>query len=77
MLEEIIFCVQSKAGKFDSYFAPSAWYVALPCWFLVITLGTLSGLPWVKWRFSLRTLLIATTLVAVVLGVVAMMPRGS
>jgi hypothetical protein len=26
--------------------------------------------PWVRWRFSLRTLLIATTLVAVVLGAI-------
>jgi hypothetical protein len=29
-------------------------------WILVI--------PWLRWRFSLRNLLIATTLVAVVLG---------
>jgi hypothetical protein len=27
--------------------------------------------PWLPWRFSLRTLLIATTLVAVVLGIIA------
>ena len=26
--------------------------------------------PWLRWRFSLRTLLIATTLVAVVLGLI-------
>jgi hypothetical protein len=61
----------SKAGKFDSYFSPSQWYVAVPCWFLVITLGTLAGLPWLPLtglRFSLRTLLIATTLIAGVLG---------
>jgi hypothetical protein len=58
----------SKAGKFDSYFSPSVWYVALPCWFLFITLGTLAGLLWFRWRYSLRTLLIVTTLVAVGLG---------
>jgi hypothetical protein len=27
--------------------------------------------PWLRWRFSLRTLLIATTLIAIVLGVIA------
>jgi hypothetical protein len=62
--------VQSKAGKFDSYFAPSTWYVAVPCWFLVIAFGTLAGLPWLGLRFSLRTLLIAMTLVAVGLGLI-------
>ena len=29
------------------------------------------GFRWLHWRFSLRTLLIATTLVAVVLGLIA------
>ena len=62
---------QSKAFKFESYFASSQWYVATPCWFLVITLGTLGALPWIKWRFSVRTLLIATTLVAVVAALMA------
>jgi len=31
----------------------------------------LFAVPWIPWRFSLRTLLIATTLVAAVLGLVA------
>jgi hypothetical protein len=35
---------------------------------LVLASATLAGIPWIR-RFSLRTLLIATTLVAVVLGV--------
>jgi hypothetical protein len=34
-------------------------------------------LPWVRWRFSLRTLLIAATVVAVGLGLIVMMLRGS
>ncbi len=32
--------------------------------------AALAALPWLRWRFSLRTLLIATTLVAVVLGLI-------
>jgi hypothetical protein len=36
-----------------------------PIWFLALTCA---ALPWISLRFSLRTLLIATTLVAVVLG---------
>ena len=32
--------------------------------------AALAAAPWLCWRFSLRTLLIATTLVAVVLGVI-------
>jgi hypothetical protein len=41
----------------------------------VIALG---GLPWIlelKWRFSLRTLLIATTVVAVVLELIVWLSR--
>ena len=36
---------------------------------LVATLLT-GALPWLRWRFSLRTLLIATTLIAVIMGLV-------
>jgi hypothetical protein len=43
-----------------------------PHYLLVLTAAILAGLPWLRWsrRFSLRTLLIAMTLVAVVLGLV-------
>jgi hypothetical protein len=42
----------------------------VPSWFLVVFAATLATLPWIHCRFSLRTLLIATTLVAVVLGLI-------
>ena len=41
-----------------------------PFWCLVLLTIALSALPWLRYRFSLRTLLIATTLVALVLGLV-------
>jgi hypothetical protein len=50
---------------------PNGLYV--PHWFLVLLATTFATLPWIRyfeWRFSLRTLLIATTLVAVVLGLI-------
>jgi hypothetical protein len=46
---------------------------AFPHWFVVLLFTTLAAAPWlfkICWRFSLRTLLIATTLVAVVLGLI-------
>jgi hypothetical protein len=40
-----------------------------PHWFLILTLASLGILPWLPLkRFSLRTLLIATTLIAALLG---------
>ena len=40
------------------------------CW-LVVRVAVPSFIaPWIRWSFSLRTLLVATTLVAVVLGMV-------
>jgi hypothetical protein len=46
--------------------------VSFPHWFPVLVFAALAMMPWVRWtkHYSLRTLLIATTLVAVVLGVV-------
>jgi hypothetical protein len=44
------------------------WQVSIPnCLGVLIAVG-IAGLPWLPWQFSLRNLLIATTLVAVVLG---------
>ena len=42
----------------------------LPYWVIVFSAAACASMPWLPWRFSLRTLLIATTLVAVVLGLI-------
>jgi hypothetical protein len=60
-------------GTFDfqrySYIAPD--------WFVLIVIATFATLPWLRWRFSLRTLLIAVTAIAVVLGLVVWSIRRS
>jgi hypothetical protein len=45
----------------------------IPYWMTATVAASLIFLPWQRWKFSLSTLLIATTLVAVVL-VIVMMP---
>ena len=45
-------------------------YVRIPDWFLVLIFCGLGATPWLPWRFSLRTLLIATTAAAIGLGLV-------
>jgi hypothetical protein len=49
---------------------PNSTIAILPYWFVVLCTGILTAVPWIRWsnRFSLRTLLIAMTLVAVLLG---------
>jgi hypothetical protein len=47
---------------------PNAMSLTVPHWLLVLCCLLLSTTPWIHWRFSLRTLLIATALVAGVLG---------
>jgi hypothetical protein len=47
--------------------------MAIPHWFLVLLSGALTGTMQIK-RFSLRALLIAMTLVAVLLGAIAVFP---
>jgi hypothetical protein len=52
------------------YFAPTG---IAPHWFPVVLLAALAVVPWTRWspwRFSLRTLLIATTLVSLALGTI-------
>jgi hypothetical protein len=45
--------------------------LVIPVWVLMLLPATCGAIPWFVDRFSLRTLLIATTLVAVGLGVTA------
>ena len=52
---------------------PSEYIFVVPYYFPFLLTSSLSLAPWVRYlpgRFSLRTLLIATTLVAVVLGLI-------
>jgi hypothetical protein len=60
--------------KFAWKFSSDRWFVAIPHWFAAAVLGAATVCAsLIRWRFSLRTLLITTTLVAVVLGVVAVL----
>ncbi len=53
-----------------NFFGPSVISnISLPHWLLALASIAFATLPWLRWRFSLRTLLIATALVAVVLGI--------
>jgi hypothetical protein len=58
-------------GCFD-YVDTISPLVIVPDWFLIGVAIALSAAPWIRWpnRFSLRTLLVATTLVAAVLGLI-------
>ena len=47
------------------------WHVGCPFWFAALLAATAAA-PFLQWRFSLRTLLIATTLIAVGLGILAL-----
>jgi hypothetical protein len=47
----------------------------VPNWFAILASAGLAMAPWLPWRFSLRTLLILTTLVAVGLGAIVWVVR--
>jgi hypothetical protein len=71
--------LQEKAGYYNqTYLSGSSGYWQVPHWIPMLCTAVSSVLPWIrqlKWRFSLRTLLIATTLVAVVLGLIVYAAR--
>jgi hypothetical protein len=54
-------------------FHAERFMIVVPYWFATIVLlvsAALSLVPWIHWQFSLRSLLIATTLLALVMGCV-------
>jgi hypothetical protein len=57
---------------FDILREPCVTRICGPHWFPVLLSAAFAAAPWFRrtWKFSLRTLLIATTLVAVVLGLI-------
>ena len=61
---------QGLLGFNSGYWSRSNWVIQVPYWFTVATFLIIATIPWLPWKFSLRTLLIATTLIAVVLGLV-------
>jgi hypothetical protein len=62
--------VQFTSSRLWGSFYRGQYGPVIPDWFALTIFATLASIPWISWRFSLRTLLIATTLVAVVLGLV-------
>ena len=56
----------------ETPFGPS---ILFPHWFPIFLLALRAGIPWLRWRFHLRPLLVATTLVAVVLGLIVAVLR--
>jgi hypothetical protein len=62
---------------FNKFTYRSSISLRVPFWFICVGLFACTAIPWLHWRFSLRTLLIATTLAAVCLGLLVMMLRGS
>ena len=61
--------------RFGSEFRRIPDGFCLPHSSLVVLYATLAAVSWLPWRFTLRTLLIATTLVAVVLGLIVWTTR--
>jgi hypothetical protein len=63
-----------EEGTFEGYLSGIQPYrrtlLMVPQYYPVALAALLAGIPWIRWRFGLRTLLITTTLVAVVLGLI-------
>jgi hypothetical protein len=58
--------------------APVNYSLVVPHWFAALLAGSLCWVPWrrAKYRFSLRAMLIAVTLVTIVLGMAAWLERA-
>jgi hypothetical protein len=54
---------------------PQKSFFSLPHLWLAVLVVFVAALPWLRWRFGLLTLLIATTLVAIILGAAVIAAR--
>jgi hypothetical protein len=75
---EVILPYQTALGFVQYLTTADSYRVRVPDWSLLLLLAALTVSPWIehfKWRFSLRTLLVATTLVAVGLGLIVWLTR--
>jgi hypothetical protein len=67
-----------NGAGFGYVWFPKSKRIVFPFWLPVFLLTSAAVAPWIRhlsWRFSLRTLLIATTLVAVMLGLIVAVLR--
>jgi hypothetical protein len=64
-------------GMGSSYFRVDrqSMFVVFPHRLVIMLLALLAVAPWIRWRFSLRTVLISTALVALVLGLAVFFGR--
>ncbi len=58
--------------QFDWIWRRDIVLVRTPIWIPALTVAILAGVPWIRWskQFTIRTMLIATALVALVLGII-------
>jgi hypothetical protein len=71
----ILFRPQFNSPSYRVQNGSTNYEITVPYWLLVLMSATPAIAPWVHWRFTLRTLLIAMTLVAVVLGLIVALLR--
>jgi hypothetical protein len=57
-----------QTSNFEWNFHDHGHIVAAPIWTLALPFAAVTAVPWIRWRFGLRSLLIAMTLFAVLLG---------
>jgi hypothetical protein len=61
--------------KLHFEFRATSQFIQAPYNFLVPLVAAVATMPWLTWQFSLRTLLIALTVVSVTIGVLVAMSR--
>ena len=71
----IYFPVDNSPGSFLWQVSREGWAIKAPYWFITPLMAANVIVPWIKWRFSLRTMLIVMALAAVALGIIAALAR--
>jgi hypothetical protein len=59
--------------NFLGFGTASIWgisFAAVPQWFPLVLVVTLGTVPWLRWHFRLRTVLISITLIGLILGLI-------
>jgi hypothetical protein len=70
-----VLATPDNAFGFEAKRFGSGFSITTPYWFWTTFVAAVGAVPWLRWRFSLRTLIITTTFVAGVLGLIVWSAR--
>jgi hypothetical protein len=70
-------CYANALGFHFAWFGTSMWALQFPYWSAISAFAVCGFLPWIRWRFGLRSLMVGMSIVAAGLGILVISAKPS